>query len=246
LTKARLEERVAERTAQLEAANRELESFSYSIAHDLRSPLRAIDGFSRILLDEHSGHLPAEAQRQLGAVRSNAQKMARLIDDLLSFARLARQPLKRSVVDMPALVRACLDELSEEREGRVVSVSVAELPSASADAAMLKQIWLNLISNAFKYTRTRPDASVQIGFQRAGEEIAYYVRDNGVGFDMKYVDKLFGVFQRLHGAEEFEGTGVGLAIVQRVINRHSGRVWAEGKVDEGATFYFALPRGGGA
>jgi signal transduction histidine kinase len=240
LIKARLEERVAERTAQLEAANRELESFSYSIAHDLRSPLRAIDGFSRILLDEHSGHLPAEAQRQLGVVRSNAQKMGRLIDDLLGFARLARQPVKKSVVDMPALVRACLDELSEERKGRAVSVSVAELPSAIADAAMLKQIWLNLISNALKYTRARPDASVQIGFQRAGEEIAYYVSDNGVGFDMEYVDKLFGVFQRLHRAEDYEGTGVGLAIVAQIVQRHGGRVWTHAEPGRGATFYFTL------
>jgi len=240
LIKARLEERVVERTAQLEAANRELESFSYSVAHDLRSPLRAIDGFSRILLDEHAGHLPAEAQRQLGIVRSNAQKMAQLIDDLLGFARLARQPVKKSVVDMPALVRACLDELREERAGRAVSVSVAELPSAAADAAMLKQIWLNLISNAFKYTRTRPDASVQIGFQRAGEEIAYYVSDNGVGFDMEYVDKLFGVFQRLHRAEDYEGTGVGLAIVAQIVRRHGGRVWTHAEPGRGATFYFTL------
>jgi signal transduction histidine kinase len=240
LVKSRLEARVTERTAQLEAANREHEAFSYSIAHDLRTPLRAIDGFSRILVDEHSAHLPAEAQRQLGVVRSNARKMGRLIDDLLGFARLARQPLKKSVVDMAALVRACLDELGEAREGRAVSVSVAELPPAAADAAMLKQVWLNLLSNALKYTTKRPDASVQIGSQPAGGEIAYYVSDNGVGFDMEYADKLFGVFQRLHRAEDYEGTGVGLAIVAHIVQRHGGRVWTHAELGRGATFYFTL------
>jgi signal transduction histidine kinase len=238
--KARLEGRVAERTAQLEAANRELEAFSYSIAHDLRTPLRAIDGFSRILVDEFSGALPAEAQRQIAVVRGNAQKMGRLIDDLLAFVQLTRQPLKRSAVDMQALVRTCLDELREERQSRAVAVSVAELPAAEGDAALLKRVWLNLISNALKYTRTQPDASVQIAFRTEAREIAYYISDNGVGFDMDYVDKLFGVFQRLHRSEDYEGTGVGLAIVAHIVQRHGGRVWTHAEPGRGATFYFTL------
>jgi signal transduction histidine kinase len=238
--KTRLEDRVAERTAQLEAARRELEAFSYSIAHDLRTPLRAIDGFSRILVDEFSGALPAEAQRQIAVVRGNAQRMGRLIDDLLGFVQLTRQPLKRCAVDMPALVRTCLDELSEERQSRAVSVTVAELPGAEADPALLKRVWLNLISNALKYTRKQPDASVQIGSRREGKELAYYVSDNGVGFDMEYVDKLFGVFQRLHRAEDYEGTGVGLAIVAHIVQRHGGRVWTHAEPGRGATFYFTL------
>jgi signal transduction histidine kinase len=245
MIKARLEDRVAERTAQLETANRELEAFSYSIAHDLRTPLRAIDGFSRILVDEFSGALPAEAQRQIGVVRRNAQKMGRLIDDLLGFVQLTRQPLKRSAVDMTALVRACLDELGEERQSRAVAVTVAKLPGAEGDAALLKRIWLNLISNALKYTRKRPDASVEIGARPEGREIAYYISDNGVGFDMEYVDKLFGVFQRLHRAEDYEGTGVGLAIVAHIVQRHGGRVWTHAEPGRGATFYFTLgPRPG--
>jgi signal transduction histidine kinase len=238
--KARLEDRVAERTAQLEAANRELEAFSYSIAHDLRTPLRAIDGFSRILVDEFSGALPAEAQRQIGVVRGNAQKMGRLIDDLLGFVQLTRQPLKRSAVDMSALVRACLDELSGERQSRAVAVTIGNLPGVEADPALLKRVWLNLISNALKYTRARPDASVQIGSRPEGKGVAYYISDNGVGFDMEYVDKLFGVFQRLHRAEDYEGTGVGLAIVAHIVQRHGGRVWTHAEPGRGATFYFTL------
>jgi signal transduction histidine kinase len=238
--KARLEDRVAERTAQLETANRELEAFSYSIAHDLRTPLRAIDGFSRILVDEFSAALPAEAQRQITVVRSNAQKMGRLIDDLLAFVQLTRQPLKRSAVDMQALVQTCLDELREERQSRAVAVSVAELPAAEGDAALLKRVWLNLISNALKYTRTRSDASVQIGFRPEAREAAYFISDNGVGFDMDYVDKLFGVFQRLHRSEDYEGTGVGLAIVAHIVQRHGGRVWTHAEPGRGATFYFTL------
>ncbi len=238
--KAGLENRVAERTAQLETANRELEAFSYSIAHDLRAPLRAIDGFSRILVDEFSAALPAEGQRQLAVVRSNAQKMGRLIDDLLAFVQLTRQPLRRSAVDMRSLVRTCLDELSEERQSRAVEVTVAELPDAQADAALVKRVWLNLISNALKYTRKRPDASVRIGSRPEAAEVAYYVSDNGVGFDMEYVDKLFGVFQRLHRSEDYEGTGVGLAIVAHIVQRHGGRVWTHAEPGRGATFYFTL------
>jgi len=234
--KAQLEERVAERTAQLAAANRELESFSYSVAHDLRSPLRAIDGFSRILLDEHAAALPAEAQRHLGLVRSNARQMARLIDDLLRFARLAREPLNRVRVDMADIARHCVEELQAQE--RTAAVVIEVLPAASADAAMLKQVWMNLISNALKYTRGKVDATVRIGCQAL--DGAYYVSDNGVGFDMAYADKLFGVFQRLHRAEDYEGTGVGLAIVAQVVQRHGGRAWAHAQPGKGATFYFTL------
>jgi signal transduction histidine kinase len=240
LVKAQLEERVAERTAQLEAVNRDLEAFSYSIAHDLRGPLRAIDGFSRILIDEHAPHLPAEAQRQLAVVRANAQQMGRLIDDLLAFAKLARQPVARGPVDMPALVQRSLEELSAEREGRAIDLAIGELPPAQGDAAMLKQVWLNLIGNAIKYTRGRPQASIEIGFGAAGGERAYYVRDNGVGFDMAYAHKLFGVFQRLHRAEDYEGTGVGLAIAAQIVQRHGGRIWAHAEPGRGATFHFTL------
>jgi light-regulated signal transduction histidine kinase (bacteriophytochrome) len=206
----------------------------------LRTPLRAIDGFSRILVDEFSGALPVEAQRQIAVVRGNAQKMGRLIDDLLAFVQLTRQPLKRRAVDMRALVRTCLDELGKERESRDVAVTVGELPDAHADAALLKRVWLNLISNALKYTRRQPEASVQIGCRREDKEAAYYISDNGVGFDMEYVDKLFGVFQRLHRAEDYEGTGVGLAIVAHIVQRHGGRIWTHAEPGRGATFYFTL------
>ena len=250
--KAELEERVVERTAQLEAANRDLESFSYSIAHDLRAPLRAIDGFSRILLDEHAAQLSDEGRRQLGIVRANVQQMARLIDDLLSFSRLARQTASRQSVDMQALVAACFEELAHERKERDLTVTVETLPPADGDPAMLKQVWLNLISNAIKYTRRKAGAEVHAGFQGAAGAAgaaagagagAYYVRDNGVGFDMAYADKLFGVFQRLHRAEEYEGTGVGLAIAAHIVQHHGGRIWAHAAPGKGATFYFTLEAG---
>jgi light-regulated signal transduction histidine kinase (bacteriophytochrome) len=166
--------------------------------------------------------------------------MGRLIDDLLAFVQLTRQPLKRRAVDMRALVRACLDELAEERQSRAIAVTVGELPEAHADAALLKRVWLNLISNALKYTRKQPEASVQIGCRPEGEEAAYYISDNGVGFDMEYVDKLFGVFQRLHRAEDYEGTGVGLAIVAHIVQRHGGRIWTHAEPGRGAAFYFTL------
>jgi PAS domain S-box-containing protein len=240
---AELEQRVRDRTAQLEAANQELEAFSYSVSHDLRSPLRAMDGFAQALLEDCGPLLPAEGQHYLRKIRKGAQQMSALIDDLLTFARLSRQPLNKCSVDTGELVGHVLEDLSSQREGRQIEVRIGDLPPCQGDRALLKQVWTNLLSNALKYTRQRESAVVEVGCALKEGETAYFVCDNGTGFDMKYADKLFGVFQRLHRAEEFEGTGVGLAIVQRVILRHGGRVWADAAVDRGATFYFTLEGG---
>jgi light-regulated signal transduction histidine kinase (bacteriophytochrome) len=228
---------------ELEAANKELEAFSYSVSHDLRAPLRAIDGFSQILLEEHSAALPAEAQEYLRDVRANTQCMGQLVDDLLALARLGRQPLHTEHTEPGAIVRRCLGELRRECPGRRVEIVVGELPACSADPGLLKQVWINLLSNALKYTSRREAARVEIGGEQGNSTgpPTYFVKDNGIGFDMRYTDKLFGVFQRLHPADEYEGTGVGLAIVQRIIHRHGGRVWAEAEPDRGATFFFTLP-----
>ncbi len=234
-----LEDRVIERTAQLEAANKELEAFSYSVSHDLRSPLRAMDGFSQAVLEDYGPQLPAEGKRYLQTIRDGAQRMGTLIDDLLEFSRLSRAPLNKQTVNTEKLVRAVLDDLNSERQGRQIEIQIGELPSCEGDPALLKQVWTNLLSNAVKYTLHRNPAVIEIGCQ-AGQENVYFVRDNGAGFNMKYVHKLFGVFQRLHRADQFEGTGVGLAIVQRVVHRHGGRVWAEAALDQGATFHFTL------
>jgi signal transduction histidine kinase len=227
-------------TAELEAANKELEAFSYSVSHDLRAPLRAIDGFSRILLKEHVPQLTPEAKRYLQLVSDNTQQMGHLIDDLLAFSRLSQQPLNKQTVMTADLVSQCLENLRAEQEGRRVEMAIGDLPSCQADLSLIKQVWTNLLSNALKYTRQREVAHIEIGCKDDGGQRIYYVRDNGVGFDMKYADKLFGVFQRLHRAEDYEGTGVGLAIVQRIVHRHGGRVWAEAEVDKGATFYFTI------
>jgi len=238
-----LEQRVVARTAELAAANKELEAFSYSVSHDLRAPLRALDGFARILLEEYSADLPEQAQYYFQLIRGNAQQMGRLIDDLLAFARLSRQPLRKRSVDPAELVRQCLHELRAEQDGRQVETRIGELLECAADPALLKQVWINLLANALKYTRQRDLAVIEIASRAEGAETIYIVRDNGVGFDMRYSDKLFGVFQRLHRAEDYEGTGVGLAIVQRIIHRHGGRIWAEAAVDRGATFHFTLGDG---
>jgi len=229
-------------TVQLEAANKELEAFSYSVSHDLRAPLRAIDGFSRILLEDHSGKLDDDATRVLGVIRSNTQNMGRLIDDLLTFSRLGRKPIERLQIDMKELARDVLAQISSADSAAALQFDLGPLHKAQGDPAMIRQVFVNLLSNAAKYSRARNPALVEVGGYRENGENVYYVKDNGVGFDMNYTNKLFGVFQRLHSAEEFEGTGVGLAIVQRIIHRHGGRVWADGKVNEGATFYFTLPK----
>ncbi len=235
-----LEQRVIERTAQLEAANRELESFSYSVSHDLRAPLRAMNGFSRILVEEYGKQLPQEAQRYLDLVQENSHKMGKLIDDLLLFSRMGKQALNVRDVNCAEIVEQSLAELQTEREDRKIEVALGKLPVCRADSILLKQVFMNLLTNAFKFTKVKKNARVEVGSKIIKGETVYFVKDNGVGFDMQYVGKLFGVFQRLHSAAEFEGTGVGLAIVQRIIHRHGGRVWAEAEVDKGASFYFTL------
>ena len=242
-----LEQRVIDRTAQLQAANKELEAFSYSVSHDLRAPLRALDGFSRILIEDYAAQLPDEAVGHLNRVRNGASQMGRLIDDLLRFSRLNRQPLQTQPVNLSALVEETWSALESEREGRQVELVMGSLPDCHGDPSLLKQVFLNLLSNALKYSRHSADARIEIGCLPqvvvAGEPPAtnvYFVRDNGVGFDMQFAGKLFGVFQRLHRAEEYEGTGVGLAIVQRIIARHGGRIWAESEPDKGATFYLTI------
>jgi len=237
---AELEQRVAQRTDQLEAANKELEAFSYSVSHDLRAPLRAVDGFSEAVLEDCGALLTEKGQRHLQRIRAGAQRMGALIDDLLAFSRLSRQPIARRPVNMTRLVRDTIDELAPQTEGRQVELRCDELPACHGDPALLKQIWANLLSNALKYSRKRDLAKIEIGCRNEGGEQVYYVRDNGTGFDMRYVDKLFGVFQRLHRAEDYEGTGVGLAIVQRIIHRHGGRIWAEAELNRGASFSFTL------
>jgi signal transduction histidine kinase len=234
----RLEEKVAERTA-------ELESFSYSVSHDLRAPLRAIDGFARILQEDHRAELGVEAQRLLGVIGQNTLRMGQLIDDLLAFSRLGRQELTKKHVDMGELARGIVEEVKRTEGDRPLEIAVDTLPPASGDRALLRQALGNLVQNAAKFTRGRAPARIEIGTKPDGGRTVYFVKDNGAGFDERYAGKLFGVFQRLHSAEEFEGTGVGLAIVQRIVERHGGRVWGEGKIDEGATFYFTLPRSEG-
>ena len=235
-----LEHRVEQRTRALEAANKELEAFSYSVSHDLRAPLRAITGFSRVLLDDYIGELSPEAAGYLRRVAGGADRMGQLIDDLLEFARLGRASLTRRRMDPTPLARQVVAELTEGRTD-LPAIALASLPECDADAALLKQVYVNLVSNALKFTRHRHDARIEIGATTAADgAVVYHVKDNGAGFDMKYASKLFGVFQRLHRAEDYEGTGVGLAIVQRVIARHGGRVWAEAALDQGARFYFTI------
>lgn len=236
-----LEERVKERTVQLEHANKELEAFAFSVSHDLRAPLRAIDGFSRILVEDYEAELDPEARRLLGVVRENSAHMAQLIDDILSFSRMGRRDMEAGEIDIGTLARSVFDELRAGAPERTLRLTVGDLPAARGDQAMIRQVLANLISNAIKFTGPRPEALIEVGGNPGADENHYYVRDNGVGFEMQYVDKLFGVFQRLHSAEAFEGTGIGLAIVKRIIERHGGRVWAEGRVDAGATIHFTLP-----
>ncbi len=230
--------RAEARTAELAAVNKELDAFSYSVSHDLRAPLRAIDGYSRMIEEDYGERLDEEGRRLLAVVRGSSQKMGMLIDDLLGLSRVGRSELARAQVDMAALVREVRLELGEVSP---VQVELEGVPDGYGDRALLKQVWANLMHNALKYSGTRERPRVEIGGRAEGAETIYWVRDNGVGFDMKYYDKLFGVFQRLHGVDEFPGTGIGLAIVQRVVARHGGRVWGEGKTGEGAAFYFALP-----
>jgi two-component system sensor histidine kinase/response regulator len=226
--------------SDLEAANKELETFSYSVSHDLRAPLRAVDGFSSILLEEFSAPMPPQAKLLLNNVRTSAKQMGQLIDDLLRFSSLGRQALSKQSVNISAHVRAVLDELHKKQADRRIEIKISELPDCVGDPSLLRQVLVNLLSNAFKFTRQREKAMIEVGCRQQGGENVYFVRDNGAGFDMRHVEKLFGVFQRFHRADEFEGTGVGLSIVQRIIQRHGGRIWAEAEVEKGATFYFTL------
>ncbi len=240
----RTEVEVASRSEELERLNKELESFSYSVSHDLRAPLRGIEGFSRLLLEDYAAKLDDEGKRFLGNIVANTSKMGQLIDDLLAFSRLSRQELRVWTVDMMNMAQSIVADVSKLEHGHTVNLALKSLPPVVCDGSMLRQVWHNLISNAYKFTRHTQNPRVEIGSYQENGECVYYVKDNGAGFDMKYYDKLFGVFQRLHRQDEFEGTGVGLGIVQRVINRHGGRVWAEAAVNQGATFYFALPQNG--
>jgi signal transduction histidine kinase len=236
-----LEQRVIDRTEQLEAVNRELESFCYSVSHDLRAPLRAIDGFSMILMKSFGDNLGAEAHHYLGRVREGSQHMGRLIDDLLKLSRTTRSELKMTTVNLSELASLVANDLTESEPERRVTFRIAPGLVVRADATLMRVMLENLLGNAWKFSRKRLDPLIEVGAATDADRIAYFVRDNGAGFDMKYVDKLFGPFQRLHSVSEFEGTGVGLANVQRIIVRHGGRVWAESIVDHGATFYFTLP-----
>jgi signal transduction histidine kinase len=228
---------------RLAAANKELEAFSYSVSHDLRAPLRAIDGFSRILVEEHASALPEDTRGYLLRVRGGAQRMGRLIDDLLMFAQLGRQGMTEHEVKPTEIAQRALASLQDQYAGRNVEVNIADLPPCQADPALLEQVYVNLLSNALKFTRDRDPARVEVGWHEEDGNPAYTVSDNGAGFDEQYAHKLFGVFQRLHRTEEFEGTGVGLALVQRIIHRHGGRIWATSQPDQGATFTFTLADG---
>lgn len=240
-----LEQRVRERTAELESANRELESFSYSISHDLRAPLRAIHGFARILTEEYRERLDDQGRRALDVVSSEARRMGQLIDDLLDFCRLGKCSLQRGTVNMAEMARQVFCELRQGAVDRQVALQLGPLPAVEGDPMLIRQVWTNLLDNAFKYTRNRVDARIEIQGSTVDGETVYCVRDNGIGFDMQYQDKLFKVFQRLHGVDEIEGNGVGLALVQRIVHLHDGRVWVEAEPGHGAAFYFALPQGRG-
>jgi len=230
------------RAFEVEAAYKELETFSYSISHDLRNPLLVIGGFSRVLLERYSNHLDEKGQQFLSMIHSNTQKMLQLIDDLLTFSRSEHQQMKPSDIDMGELAKAVFEELRNIIPEQTLLLDIKTLPSARGDQSMIRQVFVNLLSNAIKFTRSKGAGVIEIGCMVKENQDIYYVKDDGVGFDMQYADKLFGVFQRHHTVDEFEGTGVGLAIVQRIIHRHGGQVWAEGRVNEGAIFYFSLPR----
>jgi light-regulated signal transduction histidine kinase (bacteriophytochrome) len=248
LENAELQRRVQQHTAEIEAANKELtclnqelESFSYSVSHDLRNPLNAINGFSDILLHDFAAQMPSKAQDLLQHVVRSARRMGQLIEDLLRLSHLGRQPLSKQPVNVAALVKEVVDGLREQQSApRVVDVRIGDLPGCFGDPSLLNQVFINLLSNAFKFTSHREQALVEVGCQLQDGEHVYFVRDNGAGFDMRHAEKLFGVFQRLHRNDEFAGTGVGLSIVQRILQRHGGRIWAEAEVGKGAAFHFTL------
>jgi light-regulated signal transduction histidine kinase (bacteriophytochrome) len=236
-----LEQRVADRTGLLQAANNELEAFSYSVSHDLRAPLRSVHGFTKILLEDYESTLDEEGKRICRIISSSATQMGALIDDLLSFSRIGRSNLHPSEIDMKKMARLIFEGMTSPTERERIKLNIGKLHRAFGDVTLFGQVWTNLISNAIKYTSKNDVSEINIGSKADGKMITYFIKDNGVGFDMQYAHKLFGVFQRLHSEAEFEGNGVGLAIIQRIILKHGGKVWAEGKVGKGATFYFSLP-----
>jgi PAS domain S-box-containing protein len=239
-----LEHRVVERTAQLEAANQELEAFSYSVSHDLRAPLRHIGGFSKMLVEEFGPTLDPAAKHYLDRIQSGTQKMGLLVDELLNLARVGRQAMNRQPTQLNSVVEEVIAILQPESEGRQVEWVIADLPAVKCDSVLVKQVFQNLLANALKFTRSRTPAIIEVSHRQEDDgQPVFVVRDNGIGFNIKYVDKLFGVFQRLHRAEDFEGTGIGLATVQRIVRKHGGQVWAEGELDKGAAFYFTLSAG---
>lgn len=237
---SRLNDELERNVEQLKMSNKELESFSYSVSHDLRAPLRAMHGFARIIEEDYKSALDDEMKRLVGNIRDNALKMGTLVDDLLEFSRLGRKELQCSETDMHRLAEFAVEECRQNAKSNAV-VSIANLPPAAVDHALMKQVWINLVSNAFKYSSQKAEPIIEIGYKPIENGTLYYVKDNGAGFDMKYAGKLFGVFQRLHSPKQFEGTGVGLAIVQRIVTKHQGKIWAEGKENEGAVFYFTIP-----
>jgi signal transduction histidine kinase len=244
-----LEHKVVERTAQLEQANKELGlvnkelgSFSYSVSHDLRAPIRAIHGYTRIILEDYADKLDDDGVKVLQSIIHNSKKMGDLIDDLLAFSQLGRKQVAVAEINMKELVDSVREELIFEDGENIPEFLQKILPPSSGDKTLIKQVWINLLSNAIKYSRLKPKTNIEIGGEIQGDMVIYYVKDEGAGFDMQYYDKLFGVFQRLHSQEEFEGTGIGLAIVQKIVERHRGTVWAESVIDQGTCFYFSLPK----
>jgi PAS domain S-box-containing protein len=234
------EEELARSNAELQSANKELETFSYSVSHDLRAPLRSVDGFSQILLEDYSDALDEQGKHYLQRARASTQKMGQLIDDILNLSRIGRQPMKKKKINMVSITREVYNSLEDEWKGRKVDFNVHKCPPAAADLNLIQIVFMNLLSNALKFARKREEAKIEVGSETKDEQTVFFVKDNGVGFDMKYADKLFTPFQRLHRVEEYEGTGIGLAIVQRIIHRHGGRIWVESKVGKGTTFYFTL------
>ena len=238
----KLNNELSKQAEKLADANEELEAFAYSVSHDLRVPLRAIDGFSRIMVEDYENELDEEGIRLLNIIRDNTKKMGQLIDDILLLSRAGRQEMNLAKMDMNALVQGVYNDFSNQIDDRNVNFSVDELPQTYGDRALIYQVYTNLIGNSIKFTSHKNPAEITVGYEEDPENYIFFVSDNGAGFDMKYINKLFGLFQRLHSPEEFDGTGVGLSIVQRIVKRHDGKVWGEGEVDKGATIYFTLPK----
>jgi PAS domain S-box-containing protein len=237
-----LNRKLASRSAELEVKNKELEAFAYSISHDLRAPLRHMSGYAELLQKKAAAVLDEKSQRYMLMIQESAKRMGNLIDDLLAFSRIGRTEKQMSRVSLEQLAREAMAEVRQETDGRDIAWKIGTLPEFYCDRSMLRLVFVNLLSNAMKFTRTRPQAQIEVGCKEAEQEVVVFVKDNGVGFDMKYVNKLFGVFQRLHTSQTFEGTGIGLATVQRIVQRHGGQVWAEGTLNQGATFYFSAPK----